>query len=730
MQPLFISPELTFEKVATETDLADDPNQWPQEILQELYKQVPYIGNFDPKVTMERVDSERGYGLGNAVITNKTEAQNNTNPEAMEAAGIRTVRIPIVIKAKKLSPFDLLVNDSGNVLPLTETRLNQSLFRPQMFDVTSQTPGDQSTISQLYPPYRQNYGFGGGSMGMSVGMGKQSSALEDMLVAELEARDPGFRKVQVKTASARVKFRKTASLLHTLGSTFYAADIENFFDKLSSDLTLQAAYTKNRDSIIGSVGILAHQDTSAATKLASAIEVLSPPDVTQITRSVSGYVVKTACSNDWNPTTSLLTRTEAVRAYGPKVVLAADESGQVTVADGATASEPEPTTTVLDTEQPAPVTKSGLYKVRDASDGKELIGFVVPNLIDLDGTPLPLALFTNGSHSALQPDILGTSAGSGTTLPTGPISGVGSFFSYTATGELQATVPFELTGGSYSTPGEPTTYSGTTFDGRPVEVSVQPNIQTLIQTEEGKVLIPERWQWVPLGVGDAVSLVGGDDSEGDVPEDWHDAAEDWSPEEGDLDEESEEEPEETKQGSYVILRGAEDSYDFSGPGVAKLGSFIPLRNLNVDDAMFLLAGLGVDQRYGIRKLAHAMNEPQRVVTGRHIVPSAVQEKRAMARAEKLLPVAGMLRRDLMKEAAAIQDPTAVDTVLSLGFINPENIMSFASFLPTIEEAQLKLCDLLLAARVGIGLSVPSLERSIRSVEEVIQGLKILAFSDN
>ena len=82
----------------------------------------------------------------------------------------------------------------------------------------------------------------------------------------------------------------------------------------------------------------------------------------------------------------------------------------------------------------------------------------------------------------------------------------------------------------------------------------------------------------------------------------------------------------------------------------------------------------------------------------------------------------------MKEAALIPDPTAVDTVLSLGFINPENIMTFVSYLPTLEDSQAKMCDLLLAARVGLtDVSSTALERAIRSTEEAVEGLKVLAF---
>ena len=76
----------------------------------------------------------------------------------------------------------------------------------------------------------------------------------------------------------------------------------------------------------------------------------------------------------------------------------------------------------------------------------------------------------------------------------------------------------------------------------------------------------------------------------------------------------------------------------------------------------------------------------------------------------------------------IVDPTAVDTVLSLGFVNPENIMSFVSYLPTIDDAQTKMCELLLAARLGLqDVPTTALERAVRSTEEAIEGLKIIAF---
>lgn len=732
MQHLFIQPEVEFEKTAGEVDLSEDPNQWPQEVLQELYKQVPYISDFQPHVTMEKVDSERGYGLGQVEIANKTEAQNSADPDLLAAAGVRSVRVPVVIKERKLSPFDLLVNDQSKVLPLTESRLRQSLFRPQAFDVTSQTPGDQSMIGQLYPPYRQNYGFGGGGMTLGMGgMGKQSSALEEFLIKELEEHDQGFRYTNpptTKTASklrSSVTFQKTASLLQATFSTYYREDIDRFFEKLSEDKGLQAAYNVNAHALVGPLGLLANSEPVGVEKTAEALALHIKPTVVQLLRVDDGYLMKTASHVYWRPTTTHVSRRDVVQTFGEKVALAADEAGQVTMTEGADAQEESP----LDSQEPTSINESGIYKVVNEENGQELIGYVIPNLLDVDGQPLPLSLFTNGSHSAVQPDITGTPAGDGASLPTSMVGGTGAFFSHTEDGKLQATVPLELSGGSYTSPGEPATFVGETFDGRPVQVSVQPNIQTIVQSPEGKVLVPDTWHWTPLGVSGSVSLVGSEGTE-EAPEDWHEDAPEAVPEAMESNEPDIGEGQEGgEKQSHVWVRGDHDCFSLRGPGVDKLAAS-EREMLNLDDTMFLLAALGVHQGYGVQKLAQALNEPVRVTTKRHIKLASEQDAYAQHRAAELHALVPQLRRDLMKEAAVITDPTAVDTVLSLGFINPENIMTFVSYLPSIDDTQSKLCDLLLASRVGVSdVSSSALERAVRSIEEVIEGLKVLAFQD-
>ena len=183
----------------------------------------------------------------------------------------------------------------------------------------------------------------------------------------------------------------------------------------------------------------------------------------------------------------------------------------------------------------------------------------------------------------------------------------------------------------------------------------------------------------------------------------------------------------TSKESHLVVRGEHDCFTFSGPAVEKLAS-AELSMVGLDQAMFLLAGFGVEQGYGATKLAHSFHEPQRVVVGRQIKTAAEQDEESRAKAAELTHIAPLLRQDLSKEAAVIPDPTAVDTVLSLGFINPENIMDYVSYLPTIEDSQSKMCEILLASRIGLSdIAATALERAVRSTEETIEGLKVLAF---
>lgn len=697
---LFFQPQAIFEKTAGKK-MPEDPNAWPQEILQQLFKELPYMSDFSPHITMDKVDGEKGYGFGYITVMNQTEVQTGAEAQARWAAGLRQVRVPIVIKNGELYPLDLLVTDASKVQPLTESRLRAAIFRPQAFDVTSKTPGDVSMIGQLYPPYRQSSGFGGGGMSMDVGMGKEGSELEFFLGEdeETEASSSVRARDQEVDRSAAEELRKqsmVAAIQHTLNES----DIVALKDALR-DPNVRMAFEKNAAASYGPISVLLSQDK---TKTASPLLGLIKPTVMQLINSGEGYLLKTANSSFWAPKTERLTRAEVFHKLGSvasKVVLAADTSGSATIAGEEAVGEPEPTPD-SDMASMGPITTFGMYKVLSV-DSQELVGYVIPNLVDIDGVQSPISLFSNGSNAAIQGDILGVPVdGEAADLPSSDMPGGFGLFYSTDDGGVIATVPLTLQG-SYEMGGEPGVYQGETYDGRPVEVSQQPNIQ-VVMAVDGRMLVPAHWQWLPLSNVEAVALAS---SEQEMPKEG--AAQ-------------------RSLATVDVVSGGE-TFSIRGHAVEKLAAS-EREFLSTDEALFLLSGLGVSPEYGIKKMGEAtsVREPVQVRIGNYIKLAEERVKEAHIAAAEWMKDLPPLRQNLFKEASFITDPEAVDTVLSLGFINPENIQTFIAYMPKIDEAQECLCNLLFAARLGLSdIPESALETAVRGTEEVLEGLNTIAF---
>lgn len=722
---LYIQPAATLEKSAAEVALPEDANAWPHELLQELYKQVPYIADFDPQVVMDKVDAERGYGFGHVEVQNKSEVQQGLAPDQMKSIGVHQVRIPIIIKDRKLMPFDVLVTSESKALPLTEGRLRQALFRPQAFDVTGKTPGDMSMVGQLYPPYRQNYGFGGGGMTGQAGMGKEGSGGEQPTnehfhsklekVLGLSPADVAKLKGQ-KTAEAAIagasapvpstntvkamtpNLAKTGSILQAILPTIEMKDFAAFTDRF--DKGMQAAYVKNAHATDAAMKTLLsfEPNENEWAKTASVLENLQP-SVVQLRKEAEGYSVKQASHLAWSPSVEEIDRGEAVKRFGEKVVLAADLSGSATLTDGEGASaSPEENRAEL-------VSGYGFYRVKTV-DGQELNGFVFPNLYDTNGTALPIALFTDGSSAAVQEAIVGERLTENVPeLPLGDTPQGHGCFVRVLDGACEATIPFTVKAGYAS--GGAQQYQVETYDGRSMMLSVQDGggLKTPREIDD-TAIIPADFVWLSLGDKQDVELVAEPDAWGQQKEAMQNLA------------------------SVVVRAGSDNSFTLDGPLLRKVASddrsFLPL-----DDALFLLAGLGSDLTYASEKLAAALatQAPVTVKVARSIIPMKQALDAAVAAVGEKIASMPNVRRDLVKEAAFLSDPTAVDTVLSLGFINPENITTFIGFLPQIDKVQASLCELLIAARLGLSdIPVSALEKCVRSLEETIDGLKTVAFT--
>jgi hypothetical protein len=79
--------------------------------------------------------------------------------------------------------------------------------------------------------------------------------------------------------------------------------------------------------------------------------------------------------------------------------------------------------------------------------------------------------------------------------------------------------------------------------------------------------------------------------------------------------------------------------------------------------------------------------------------------------------------ELVKVAAALDDAQSVDAVLSLGFVNDENIARFAAAKPMLWEVSHMLSKLLLASRLGMeDIPEEHARAALRHLQKVIKGL--------
>lgn len=185
------------------------------------------------------------------------------------------------------------------------------------------------------------------------------------------------------------------------------------------------------------------------------------------------------------------------------------------------------------------------------------------------------------------------------------------------------------------------------------------------------------------------------------------------------------------QGSgYIELSCPDgDRFSFAGPHLAELtggNSEVP-RNR----AKFHLVALGMRPADAMMALDRAAKNGKTTITNFKPLLT-VHEKRAQVTEEVVLPLMQSLPRmktDLIKEAAFFDDLDTVDSVLSLNFINPENVQTFIESIPDLKEAASKVAQLLLASRLGMGaIPEPAAKKVLDNLEEVIENLESLQAS--
>lgn len=662
--PLFLDEPLEFEKVGMDARLSDNSDTWVQEVMQELMKQHPYLGQFDVMPEMTQVEGDKGYGFGYFTVQSRTAAPATPGGEALaQQAGVTSIKIPIIIKENKLSTFDVFMSDgeTKRSYPLTEDRVRQAMFRPQLFDTTGRPPGATSMSGQLYPPGRSHSG----------------------LATHASVNTPAM-----KLGSAKPRF-----LMEAIGDTINQSDIKRISNQLEANIKVAMALKANETTLpfmryIASIKPIEKEEIAKVA--ADSIQ----PNVIMLTRQGDGYHLKMANSSMYSPEEVVGDRNSMVDLAGEDMVKEVDSTGVSMVSTDPVVRD------IVEDEKAIDIDRFGEYRVKTL-DGKEIMGWVFPTVIDFDGTQLPMVLFSNGSAAAMQEKICGSFVGSGANIIRGRMKGNGFFYRVTKEGTAIAFVP-----GKVVHPFADQTGQGVVFEsvlGERSRVRLVPGIKNITKIGGDEYAIPGDVMWLPFDGSALVKLM-------EEPEDFAKIAS-------------------VKQASKTVTI-ISDGHTWSFRGGCGLNKLANEEKVGLDaaNAAFLGCTLGIDEYTTMRALGIAGQRGQVKIAGcRTIRRVGDMYKESQARSKRMweeLPP----RHNLLKEAASLEDATTVDKVLSIGFLNPENVSTFVSYLPEIDMTISKLAEILVAVRIGLK-DVPEIavKNAMERLDEVATALKALMY---
>ena len=662
--PLFMDESLEFEKTSMDARLSDNSDTWVQEVMQELMKQHPYLGQFEIMPEMTNVEGDKGYGFGYFTVQSRTAAPSSPGGDALAAeSGVVSIKIPIVIKEQKLYSFDVFVTDTkpSKAFPLTEERVRQAMFRPQLFDTTGRPPGATSLADQLYPPGRSH-----------SGMASHAS---------------------VTTPAMKLGSAKPRYLIEAIGNTINKSDIRKVSSSLERNMKVAMAL-KTNDATRPFMQYLATLEPLDGEQIAKVAADSIQPNVIMLTRSSDGYHLKMAASDRFAPEEIVADRASMVDIAGEDMVKETDSTGVSVVSTDPVVRD------VAEDEKAEVIERFGEWRVKTL-DGKEIMGWVFPTVLDFDGTQLPMSLFSNGSAAAMQDKVAGSFVGSGSNIIRGRMKGNGFFYRITSEGTALAFVP-----GKVLHPFADETGQGVIFEsvlGEQCKVRLSAGLKAITKIGPEEYAIPGDVRWLPFDGSALVKLVS-------EPETFSKVAS-------------------VKQASklvHIISDGQTWSFK-GGGGLSKLANE-DITGLSAPDALFIGCSIGLDELTAMKALAISGQRGHVKIAGCRVIKTAHEALNESRERAKRMWNEIPTRYNLLKEAASLEDATTVDKVLSIGFLNPENVSTFVSYLPEIDRTVSKLAELLVAVRLGLK-DIPEIavKNAMQRLDEVATALKTLMY---
>ncbi len=544
--------------------------------------------------------------------------------------------------------------------PLSEERVRECLFDPRTFELSDRKPTDQGMSDNLHPPIRGNYGAGGG--------------------------------ITTGAAAGGAGFGKFASLSSAIASTLSEDDVHAFVDRLANDDQLSAAIELNPAFAKAAAAIVGGERVPLQ-KTAQALVESIQPTVVQFTKLASGnFRVKWANAEAFSPQQKDFTPSESQDMAGSEAVQKMQPGQSVTM--GTESASPP-----LDAPQSVDIQEYGQYQVRIEETGQESPGWVLP-VMNFDQTPMNLLLFTDGEMYSLQDEMVGVRVGHDISdIPIGDPQGDGAFVFVKSDGSAVALPPVTIQNSVTDQHGNNGFLCQTPF-GEQITIHLAPGLQTTQKISDTEYAIPDEMFFTPLGK--AIHIAKSTAASQQVKE-----------------------AQAMPRRAFLRASGS-DEFHLDGA---------PFQNLTKEarmwlapaDTEFLLVAAGLTQDIAREKIAEAGKGRRPIeIDGLNILTplSHVHEAATKEAAAMLEKFPYELRRDLVKIAATLEDTETADNILSLNFLNPENLSIFAGYITHLNDTAQKLAEMLTAARMGLKqVDEGSLERAMKNLEEVIRGLK-------
>ena len=657
------SIEPTLPSVQTHK-LPDNPERWAEVLTTYLREQYPDVAKLPVVVEFRKRDDQSGTAMG-ALQVSSEEAS-------------KTVFVPFIVRKFELFPLDIWMEPKSQVVhPLTKDTFKEVFFVQSPAEGMDARPTDSSGTyfndpslwTTNYPPLQGRYSYASAGYPML-------DQLSDTFVKE---DGDSFRKTLQDNPHLVVKFQKHghAEVLEKLARKSYP----NTNDYVASAMQLIPIAVAD-----------VKKETDNKYSILSNVEGLF--DTAEVQRVDRAECLKFLAKICPKPEDML----NEVDQEGEKMLIVRKPAPGVFLYDATEAG-------------PEEATDFAVYRVKTKT-GIQVNGLVIPRVVDFAGKKKNYKLFISRTHSSFQPSIAGikmlgvddTEVKKKILQPWDIRVGATGCFLFIDDGVSIATEPVTIKAiegyGPQDTRGKLTVcdLSGKTFkvqrgygdfftkeeieDGKNMaqpstgvpgmkqQKKVYLDAHGMVEVRKDIFIIPARMMWIPM---DGFSDVSATKNEWLMKE---------AADHMELD--------------PLTVRWTGVVYDISGAGLPKLA-------MSEREARVLLATAGLD----MEKISKVMKKAK--VLGKakahradRLASKSSKHSSTAALIAKIATTATALKTNLIKEAAEIQDDQAtVDALLSLNFINTNNLSKFVAYKPIFDKVLDYLAELTLASRLGL-----------------------------